>query len=124
MAAALLQREASVRAFTDAAEGLAVQTCREKVKFVADECLSAEDARVVIRLRDGRQIARAMTGAAASMAQDALEHKFRELAAFGAPHCHADELLQALAQFHEMANATDLIAMTVWRPIFSRSQLS
>jgi predicted aconitase len=47
------------------------------------------------------------------MSPQALEHKFRELVTFGAPHCNADELLETLATFPQMANVADLIAMTV-----------
>jgi hypothetical protein len=47
------------------------------------------------------------------MSPQALEYKFRELVAFGAPHCNADELLETLATFSQMANVADLIAMTV-----------
>jgi predicted aconitase len=47
------------------------------------------------------------------MSSRALEHKFRDLVAFGAPHCNADELLETLATFPKMANVADLIAMTL-----------
>jgi hypothetical protein len=50
------------------------------------------------------------------MELEALVRKFRELAAFGAPHCSADELLVALATFPQMVNAADLIAMTTPKP--------
>ena len=67
---------------------------------------------VVIHLHSGRVITREMLGAPAPMTPVALERKFRELAAWGAPHCNADELLEALGRFPQMANAADLIAMT------------
>ena len=47
------------------------------------------------------------------MSSQALEHKFRDLVAFGAPHCNSDKLLETLARFPQMANVADLIAMTV-----------
>jgi hypothetical protein len=103
-----------VRAFTDGAvNDLAVHDCRQKVKIVAEERLSAEEARVVIHLHSGRVIIREMLGTPAPMTPEALERKFRELAAWGAPHCNADELLEALGRFPQMANAADLIAMTM-----------
>jgi hypothetical protein len=79
---------------------------------VADERLRTEEARVVIHLHSGRVITREMLGAPAPMTPEALERKFRELAAWGVPHCNADELLEALGRFPQMANAADLIAMT------------
>ena len=114
VAVAMTWGQAGVRAFTDdAVNDLAVHDCRQKVKIVADQGLSTEDARVVIRLQSGRLIAREILGAKAPMTSEALERKFRELAAWGAPHCHADELLEALGRFPQMANVSDLIAMTV-----------
>ena len=113
VAVAMTWGQAGVRAFTDAAvNDLAVHDCRQKVKIVADERLRTEEARVVIHLHSGRVITREMLGAPAPMTPVALERKFRELAAWGAPHCNADELLEALGRFPQMANAADLIAMT------------
>jgi 2-methylcitrate dehydratase PrpD len=113
VAVAMTWGQAGVRAFTDGAvNDLAVHDCRQKVKIVADERLRTEEARVVIHLHSGRLITREMQGTPAPMTPYALERKFRELAAFGAPHCSADELLEALRTFPQMANAADLIAMT------------
>ena len=58
-------------------------------------------------------ITRTSSGAQPPMSSRALEHKFRDLVAFGAPHCNADELLETLATFPKMANVADLIAMTL-----------
>ena len=114
VAMAITQGQAGVRAFTDAAvNDLLVRNCRQKVKIVADERLSTEEARVVIHLQSGRLISREILGAQAPMTSEALARKFRELAAWGAPHCHADELLEALDRFPQMANVAELIAMTV-----------
>lgn len=114
VAMAMTRGQAGVRAFTDAAvNDLVVHDCRQKVKIVADERLSTEEARVVIHLHSGRLITHEMMGTKPPMTSEALERKFRELAAWGAPHCHADELLEALARFAQMANVADLIAMTV-----------
>jgi 2-methylcitrate dehydratase PrpD len=114
VAMAMMRRDAGVRAFTDAAvNDLAVQACRQKVKIVADERLNTAEARVLIHLQNGRCMTLETSGAQAPMTCAALERKFRELVAYGAPHCNADELLQALARFPQMANAADLIAMTV-----------
>lgn len=114
VAMALLTREAGVRAFSDeAVQTAAARACREKVQVVSDERLSAEEASVLIRCRDGREMRRTMSGAAPPLTPAALERKFRELTAFGAPHCHADQLLEALAAFSRMSNAAELINMTV-----------
>ena len=114
VAIALLRGEAGVRNFTDeAAKDLVVHACREKIKVIAEEGLSKDEARVVIHLQNGREIIRAISEAQPPMSQQALEHKFRELVTFGAPHSNADELLDALVRFPQMTNAADLIAMTV-----------
>ena len=114
VAIALLRGEAGVRAFTDdAANDLVVRACREKIRVIADEHLNTDEAKVVIHLQSGDVITRASSGAQPPISPQALEHKFRELVAFGAPHCNADELLETLATFPQMANVADLIAMTV-----------
>lgn len=114
VAIAMLWGEAGVRAFTDeAANDPVVHACREKITIIADEHLKTDEAQVVIHLQNGRVITRAINGAQAPMSPQALEYKFRELVAFGAPHCNSDELLKTLATFPQMANAADLIALTV-----------
>jgi 2-methylcitrate dehydratase PrpD len=113
VAVALTWGQAGVRAFTDdAVHDPAVHACRQKVKVVADEGLGTEDARVTIHLQSGRVISREAHGTPGPMGPEALTRKFRDLVAFGAPHGHADGLLQALAGFADMDNAADLIAMT------------
>ncbi len=114
VAIALLTGKAGVRGFTDdAANDLVVHAWREKIRLIADERLNTDEARVDIHLQSGRVITRASGGAQPPMSAQALEHKFCELVAFGAPHCNSDKLLEALARFPQMANAADLIAMTV-----------
>lgn len=114
VAMAMMRQDAGVRAFTDAAvNDLAVHAFRQKVKIVADERLNTAETRVLIHLQNGRCMTLETSGAQVPMTFAALERKFRELAAYGAPHCNTDELLQALARFPQMANAADLIAMTV-----------
>ena len=114
VAIALLRGEAGVRNFTDeAAKDLVVHACREKIKVIAEEGFSKDEARVVIHLQNGREIIREISEAQPPMSQQALEQKFRELVTFGAPHCNADELLETLVRFVQMTNAADLIAMTV-----------
>jgi len=114
VAIALLRGEAGVRYFTDnAANDLVVRAYREKIRVIADEHLNTDEAKVVIHLQSGDVITRASSGAQPPMSPQALEYKFRELVAFGAPHCNADELLETLATFSQMANVADLIAMTV-----------
>lgn len=115
-AIALLWGEAGVRAFTDAAaDDHTIHACREKIRLVTDKNLNTDAAQVVIHLQNGRVISRSISGVQPPMSQQALEHKFYELAAFGAPHCNADELLEALVRFPQIANAADLIALTVPR---------
>ncbi|MEY3755357.1 MAG: hypothetical protein RLY27_1974, partial [Pseudomonadota bacterium] len=113
-AIALLWGEAGVRSFTDdAANNPVVQACREKIRLIADKHLNTDEARVVIHLQSGRVITRKISGVQPPMSSRALEHKFRELVAFGAPHCNSDKLLETLVRFPQMANVADLIAMTV-----------
>ena len=110
---ALLRGEAGVRNFTDeAAKDLTVQTCREKIKVIADESLSTDEARVLIHLKNGEEIIRTSCGSKALMNSQALEKIFRELVDFGAPHCNADELLKNLSKFQQMVNVSELIATT------------
>ena len=114
VAIALLRGEAGVRNFTDeAAKDLVVHACREKIKVIAEEGFSKDEARVVIHLKNGREIIREISEAQPPMSQQALEQKFRELVTFGAPHCNADELLETLVRFAQMTDVTDLITMTV-----------
>jgi 2-methylcitrate dehydratase PrpD len=117
VAIALLRGEAGVRNFTDeAAKDLVVHACREKIKVKAEEGLSKDEARVVIHLQNGREIIREISEAQPPMSQQALEQKFRELVAFGSPHCNADELLETLVMFPQMTNVANLITMTVSQP--------
>jgi len=110
---ALLRGEAGVRNFTDqAAKDPTVRTCREKIKVIAEESLSTDEARVLIQLKNGEEIIRKSSGSQELMSSQALEKKFRELVEFGAPHCNADELLKNLLSFPKMMNVSDLIAMT------------
>jgi predicted aconitase len=93
-----------------------VHACREKIKVKAEEGLSKDEARVVIHLQNGREIIREISEAQPPMSQQALEQKFRELVAFGSPHCNADELLETLVRFPQMTNVANLITMTVSQP--------
>jgi len=114
VAIALLRGEAGVRNFTDdAANDLVVHACREKIRVIADEGLSTDAAQLVIHLQSGHVITRSMSGAQPPMSLQSLEQKFRELVAFGAPHCNSDELLETLVRFPNMTNVADLIAMTI-----------
>ena len=114
VAIALLRGEAGVRNFTDeATNDLVVHAWREKIRLIADDALNTDEARLVIHLQSGRLITRMISGAQPPMSRQALEQKFRELVAFGAPHCNSDELLETLVTFPQMANAADLVAMTV-----------
>ena len=85
----------------------------EKIKVIAEEGLSKDEARVVIHLQNGREIIRAISEAQPPMSQQALKKKFCELVAFGAPHCNADELLETLAIFPQMTNVAELMTTTI-----------
>ena len=103
-----------MRYFTDeAAKDPTVHTCREKIKVIAEESLSTDEARVLIQFKNGEEIILKSSGSQALMGSQALEKKFRELVDFGAPHCNADELLKNLLCFPKRMNVSDLIAMTI-----------
>ena len=114
VAIALLRGEASVRDFTDeVVKDPILYSCREKIKIIADENLTTDEARVVIYLQSGRIITREKSGAQVPMSSQALEYKLRELVAFGAPHCNSNELLKDLIDFPKMSNVADLFALTL-----------
>jgi len=117
VAVALLHGDAGVQRFTEAAvHDRAVVTLRHRVRLLADDSLSAESASVQVRLRDGRDITRAVRPAAGqpptAMSDAALTRKFRELVAYGAPHCDADRLLEALEHFPRASDVSTLWALT------------
>jgi 2-methylcitrate dehydratase PrpD len=121
VAVALLRGDAGVRAFSDASvSDLHVQALRSRVQVVSDEQLTAQDARLEVHLRNGQRLSReirATSGQApASMSDAVLERKFCDLVAYGAPHCDAHQLLDAVQRFPQAEDAADLFRLTVRRP--------
>ncbi|MEY4710648.1 MAG: hypothetical protein RIS88_98 [Pseudomonadota bacterium] len=121
VAVALLHGDAGVSRFTDqAAADPQAGALRAKVRVVSDPSLPQEHVRLQVHLRDGSQVIRRQPEAgpcgSAPMSDAALERKFRELVAFGSPHCDADRLLRALTGFAEGEDANALIAMTLPGP--------
>jgi 2-methylcitrate dehydratase PrpD len=118
VAMALLRGDAGVRAFTDAAvHDPAIRACRDKVRLVSDEKLSAQDARIELHLRAGTSVShevRCPPGQdPVNMSDTGLERKFRELVAYGAPHCDADRMLEALAGLAQAGDAAGLLRLAV-----------
>jgi 2-methylcitrate dehydratase PrpD len=116
-ASALLRGEAGVRAFTDAAvNDPQIKAVREKIHVVSDEQLSAHEARLEVTWHGGRRVTHNIRSAAgqvpANLSDAGLEKKFRDLVAYGANHCDADQLLRALQDFPQAEDAADLFALT------------
>jgi 2-methylcitrate dehydratase PrpD len=119
VAMALMRGHAGVRAFTNAAvNDNEVHTCRDRVRVVSDDKLTAYDAHVMVRLRDGTTFTRESRPSMQSpiaMSSEALQRKFRELVAHGSAHCDADRLLDALRSLPQSRDVADLLRLT--RPI-------
>lgn len=120
VAVALLHGNAKVRAFTDlVVNDPVVRACRSKMRVATDESLATNGARLEVRPLSGQVIVREVPhvrGEAASpMSDAALEMKFRDLVAHGAPHCDADLLLAGMRDLPHAADATELVRLT--RPI-------
>ena len=117
VAMVLLRGETGVRAFTDGAvNDDRVRACRELVKVVSDAQLTAQDAHLELRLHDGTRITRQEQPAGqgpAAMSDAALEKKFRELLAYGAPHCDADRLLDAMRGLPQTRDVADILRLTL-----------
>jgi 2-methylcitrate dehydratase PrpD len=117
MAMVLLRGDAGVRAFTDApVNDAAVRACRELVQVVSDPQFTAQDARIELRLLDGTSVVRGVHPVgkdAAAMSDPALEKKFRELVAYGAPHCDADRLLDAMHRLAQAEDVLDVLRLTL-----------
>ncbi|MEY4652565.1 MAG: hypothetical protein RI884_1146 [Pseudomonadota bacterium] len=113
VAVALLHGDAGVSRFTDqAVADPLTRALRAKVSVVSDPSLTQEDVRLQLHGRDGSRLTRTPP-APAPLSDAALERKFRDLVAFGSPHCDADRLLQALSEFSDGADTHALIALTL-----------
>jgi len=117
VAVALLYGDAGVQRFTEVAvHDAAVAALRQRVRLVADDGLGADSACIGVRLRDGREITRAVRPVdgqpPSAMSDAALTRKFRELVAYGAPHCDVESLLSALEHFPRTSDVSALWALT------------
>lgn len=116
VAMALLRGEAGVAQFAEkAVQDPTARDLRAKIVVVDDASLPTDGARLEVRWHSGRvdlRAAPAHHGQAQTLSDAALARKFRELVAYGAPHCDADTLLAALARYAHAERASDLIALT------------
>ncbi|WP_341906649.1 MmgE/PrpD family protein [Polaromonas sp. YR568] len=121
VAVALLRGDAGVRAFTDAAAN-DPELCafRDKIRLVSDENLTAQDAHLEVHLHGGQHMTSEVRGVPGqsplAMSDALLERKFHDLVSYGAPHCDAPELLQALQQLPQTDNVAELFHLTLRRP--------
>lgn len=86
-----------------------------RLTFVDDPSYSVESATVTLQLRDGRKLSRhveAARGSSAMPLADAdLEHKLRELCAWGGSGCEPQPLIDALWALDECEDAGALVAL-------------
>ena len=110
----LLEGQAGVRRFTDAAVGQS-QTLRAKVQVLADEGLSQQEAAVEVQLHQGALRQARHTPAPGeehpSLDDAGLALKFHDLLAHGAPHCDADRLLGQIRATEQLADLRALVGL-------------
>lgn len=118
VAAMLSAGDVGVRRFTDAAvhhEDL--QRLREKVRLSANDKLGTHAARLQLRLHNGATLSAEHTPSAdqehLSLDDAALELKFRELLACGAPHAPMERMLQSLHALDTLSDVRELMALTL-----------
>jgi 2-methylcitrate dehydratase PrpD len=117
VAVSLLRGSAGVADFNDAAvRDPAVLHLRAKVlPIVADNTAAVDEARIIVRLKDGRQIARRVIEASGSLARplsDAdLERKLRALAAYGCPALDPGPLIERLWALGELTSAGSVMEL-------------
>jgi len=119
LAVALLYGRAGVAEFTDeCVRRPEVVSLRCQVVATPDESLDKAAAHVRIALKDGRVVERDVPHAIGSlrkpMSDDALEVKFRELAAAAA--CKADELIRLVWSLDRIDNVTTLARAAACQP--------
>ena len=115
-AVSLLQGAAGVRQFSDAiAVDEAVAGLRQRVAIEKDTTLDLEAAMVSVLTADGRrfdaQVAHALGCSARPMSDAALEKKFLELAALGAPGLAAPQIIDLLWRADELADLSVLMSL-------------
>ncbi|MFM9884291.1 MAG: MmgE/PrpD family protein [Burkholderiales bacterium] len=109
-AIAFVHRRAGVDEFTEAcARENAVQALAAKVRYQEDPACPVESARVVVRLADGAEhvhrVAHARGSATRPLTDADLEAKARMLAAYGAPGCNIDRLIETVWTLDELPDA-------------------
>ena len=113
----LLEGEAGVRRFTDAAVAQS-QALRAKVQVLADEGLSQQEAAVEVQLHQGALLQarhRPAPGEEHPSLDDAgLALKFHDLVAHGAPHCDADRLVEQICATEQLADLRALVGLTLF----------
>ncbi|MEI7786691.1 MAG: hypothetical protein WCK08_20060, partial [Betaproteobacteria bacterium] len=115
VAITLLEGDAGVRRFTDAAVRQS-QALREKVQVLADAGLSQQEAAMELRLHQGPLLQAHPTPPAGdehpSLDDAGLALKFHDLLGHGAPHCAADRLLELLGATEQLADLRSLVSLT------------
>lgn len=110
----LLEGEAGVRHFSDAAL-LQSQSLREKVQVLADDSLSQQQAAVEVRLHSAAVLQTHYSPPPGdehpSLDDAGLVRKFQDLLAYGAPHCAAQPLLEQLRATEQLSDLRTLIGL-------------
>lgn len=118
LAAMLCTGDAGVQRFTDAAlTHPATQALRAKVQLQAEASLSTHTASLTVHLHTGQTLhaehAPAPGQEHLSLDDAALEKKFRQLLAHGAPHVAAESLLSSLHSLDTWPDVRPLIDLTL-----------
>jgi 2-methylcitrate dehydratase PrpD len=112
----LLEGQAGVRRFTDAAVAQS-QSLRAKVQVLADEGLSQQESAVEVQLHRGALLQARHTPVPGeehpSLDDTGLALKFHDLLAHGAPHCDADRLLEQIRATEQLADLRALVGLTL-----------
>lgn len=115
VAITLLEGDAGVRRFTDAAVGQS-RVLRDKVQVVADEGLSQQEAAIEVQLHRGALLQARYSPLPGdehpSLDDGGLALKFHDLLAHGAPHCAAERLLEQLRATEQLSDLRSLVSLT------------
>ena len=116
-AAVFLFGAAGIRQYTDACVAdAAVQAFGERVSVVVDTAIPVEAAAVTVETVDGATytayVPHARGSRARPMADAEVDAKVRDLAAFGAPACDADRVIEAVRALPGAPDAAAFLALT------------
>ncbi|MEO7402709.1 MAG: MmgE/PrpD family protein, partial [Burkholderiales bacterium] len=119
-AVALVRGRAGVAEFAqDAVADPLVRSLAGKVRFIEDSTVAVRSARVVVHSRAAapleERVEHARGSAARPLSDRELEHKARELAAFGGAAADVDALIDAICGIDEAATASQVLRLAAAR---------